>query len=192
MTEYRPQEKIYITSKTRMAAEARLRTTGIVFHVLLAWYSFLLIVVSLIGFSGTHQIYNSNLISTILSVGVFAMSLFTYGEGYSERAGEFKNCYLELQELYHSSIDIDKKMEKYADILRHYDNQSNADYDGMVVSAKLRGQKLQNAYGDIVVSNVTVMMVLLKKLGKMALTLTAFLFPLVLGLLLLHAVTPQN
>lgn len=183
MTNSNPQEKIYITYKTRMTTEARLRKTAQISHILLSWYAVCLIILSMIDISGKFQIANSNMISAAVSVATFGLSLFIYGERYNERADQFKNCYLKLKQLYESSIKIEQKMKKYSQILEQYENQSDKDYDEMVFDAWLRGQALENACGPIENSMLIFCRILAWRLFRYAVIGALFVAPLVAGIL---------
>lgn len=143
------EERIYLTYKTRMTSEARLRSNARISNILLAWYSFSLIAFSIADLSKIVSISNFSLISAAGSIAIFGTTLYIYGERYSERAENFRNCYLKLKALYESSSPIQEKMQKYAEVLEIYENQSDADYDEMMFDAHLRGQDLSNSQGSI-------------------------------------------
>lgn len=187
MPQHNPEEKIYITYKTRMTTEARLRRTSRLSNILLAWYSVVLIALSLADLTGQYQIYRFSLISSAISVGTLALSLFLYGEKYNERADQFRDCYLKLQRIYQSSDTTDDKMKNYYDVLDFYENQTSDDYDEMVFDAVIRGQKLENSRGPIEISKVTFALIALKKLLRLSLTLALFALPVILGALWVNA-----
>ena len=189
MTDRRPEEKIYLTYKTRMTTESRLRFTGLIFHVILSWYSFCLIALSTLSISGLYDAAGIGIVSVTCSVGVFGLSIYTYGERYSERADQFKSCYLELQRLYESEGTTSQKMTQYADILSRYPNQSNADYDNMLVNAKVRGQELSNADGPTSATGYMVNKILLFRFLKFALITLIIFAPILLGANWLHPVS---
>lgn len=182
MTNYRPEDKIYLTYKTRMTTEARLRRTAFLSYALLAWYSFILIVFSLLDLSGSFTIPNFSMISAIGSIATFSLSLFIYGERYSERADHFRSCYLKLQELYSTDISSKVKMRKYAEILDQYQNQSDKDYDEMVFDAWWRGQSLRNAEGCIEIARSIIWLIVLKRAGRFGWHCTLFLAPAIAGI----------
>jgi hypothetical protein len=183
MSDPKPEEKIYLTYKTRMTTEARLRKTALTFHLLLSWYSLCLIVLSVIDVSRRFEIESANIISACVSVAIFGLSLFIYGERYSERADEFKNCYLKLKSLYESSTHIEDKMIRYAGILAQYDNQSDEDYDEMLFDACMRGQELRNAHGSVRITKVVFCRVLFSRIARSASIAALFVAPIVAGLL---------
>lgn len=152
MTLLVPENKIYLTAKARMVAEAKLKRTALILHILLGWYSFCLIVLSLGNLTKTYTIPYADLLSTALSIGLFALSFFVYGERYHERADKFRSCYLKLQSLHSSNLTTPKKMAAYAAILDQYDNHTNSDYDDMLFDAWMRNQELRNAAGPVSIS----------------------------------------
>jgi hypothetical protein len=181
MTSPKPEDRIYLTYKTRMTTEARLRKTAFLSYVLLAWYSFVLIVFSLLDLSGKFEIPNFSMISAIGSIATFSLSLFIYGERYSERADQFRTCYLKLQELYSSSLSSKVKLRKYAEILDQYQNQTDKDYDEMLFDAWWRRQGLRNAEGPIAIAKSQICMVLLKRTARLGWLCLLFLIPVIAG-----------
>ncbi|MEO7329566.1 MAG: SLATT domain-containing protein [Minicystis sp.] len=177
MPNYKPEEKIYLTYKTRMTSERRLRNSAKITNLLLAWYSFSLIVFSLIDLSKILTISNFSVISAVGSIAIFGTSLYIYGEHYSERAENFRNCYLKLKALYESSLSTPEKMQRYADVLEIYENQTDEDYDEMMFDAFLRGQNLLNAEGPIRITTVKFLMVFCKRVVRYTSTSTIFLLP---------------
>lgn len=177
-----PAEKIYLTYKTRMTTEARLRRAALRYHLMLSWYSFCLIVVSIIDASGKFEVAYSGIVSVGVAVLIFGLSLFLYGERYNERADQIKACYLELKKLYESSLAIAPKMKKYAEILGKYENQSDTDYDEMVFDAWLRGQTLQNAQGPIELSRSVFAKILVWRAVKGLGLAFMFALPVIAGL----------
>lgn len=181
MTDCRTEDRIYLTYKTRMTTEARLRRTAFLSYVLLAWYSFVLIAFSLLDLSGKFVIPNFSMISAIGSIATFSLSLFIYGERYTERADHFRSCYLKLQELYSSGLSTNAKMRKYAEILDLYQNQTDRDYDEMLFDSWWRGQTLRNAEGPIAIADSKIVMISIKRAARFGWLCVLFLFPVIPG-----------
>ena len=137
----------------------------------------------MIDLSGIFQLSNSSMIFVAASVIIFGLSLFIYGERYNERADQFKDCYLKLKQLYESSMKLEQKMRKYSEILQHYENQSDRDYDEMLFDAYLRGQALRNACGSVQISKIVFCKILIWRLLKMTGIAVLFVAPLVAGIL---------
>lgn len=176
-----PENKIYLTSKTRMTAEARVRSTAATFHYLISWYSFCLIVLTIGQLSNRFDVPFGDLLAVALSIALFALSLFVYGERYHERADQFRDCYLKLQELYTSNITAEEKMSSYARVLEQYENQRSYDYDAMLFDAWIRGQKLQNASGNVSITFLSGSKVVARRIIKFVLFATLFIAPLVIA-----------
>lgn len=182
MTQPVPENKIYITAKTRMTAEAKLRSNALVMHVLVGWYSFCLIVLSLGNLTNTYTIPYSDLLSVALSVGLFALSFFVYGEKYHERADRFRSCYLKLQELFNRGASSARKMSEYAKILDQFENHRNSDYDDMLFDAWIRGQKLHNATSEIEITLSCGVQVVIRRLIRFTVLAALFTAPVIVAL----------
>jgi SMODS and SLOG-associating 2TM effector domain family 5 len=177
MTAYNPENKIYLTYKTRMSAEAKLRQTGRWLNNLMSWYSFCLIVISLSQITNTYQVYKADFIFTACSIGLFGLSLFVYGERYFEKADQFRNCYLEMQAIFESSLTTNAKMKKYAEIRNKYENQRDDDYDDMLFDAWMRNQNLENASGPVKITWQRSIIVLARRVVRYGIFVSLFLFP---------------
>ena len=192
MSDYNPKEKIYLTYKTRITSEARIRLTATLLNILVSWYSFCLIVISLIDVTENYHIAYANILIISLSVGIFGLSLFIYGEKYFERASQFRECYLKLQKLYNSDLDQGKMMSGYADILAQYENQSDNDYDYMVFDAWWRRQSLRNATGPIEMSWAVAIKVAVQRFFRYGFFVILFVSPVILGASLMEQLeTPE-
>lgn len=191
MNNYTPENKIYLTYKSRMSAEAKLRQTGRWLNNLISWYSFWLIVISLSQITDFYRVYQADFIFAACSIGLFGLSLFVYGERYFEKADQFRNCYLEMQALFESSLATRTKMKKYAEIRNKYENQRADDYDDMLFDAWMRNQKLENAIGSVKITWQRAVIVLAKRTIRYGFFVALFLFP-VIALLLSHSVDQET
>lgn len=190
MADYNPESKIYLTYKTRMSAEAKLRQTGRWLNNLISWYSFWLIIISLSQITDVYQFYKADFIFAACSIGLFGLSLFVYGERYFEKADQFRNCYLEMQAVFESPLTTNAKMKKYADIKNRYENQIDDDYDDMLFDAWTRNQDLWNAIEPVKITWKRAVIVLARRAMRYGFVLALFLFP-VAALLLGHSVDPE-
>jgi hypothetical protein len=166
MTSNSPAEKIYITYKTRMLTEARLMKDAKFYNGLIAWYSFWLIAFSMSQLFGIYRADFANLMFAIASVAIFGLSLYVGGQKYSERAEQFRSCYLQLKELYESGRSVQAKMARYAAILKLFENQTDDDFDEMVFDAVRRGQILYDSSGSLALTKHTEGKVRRKKLWR--------------------------
>ena len=175
-----------------MTTEARLRRMASLGNWLIAWYSFSLIVFSLLDLSGRYVISSFSIISAAVSIGILVVSLIVTGEKYGERADGIKSRYLKLQSLYKSNVDEVEKMSRYSDILSQYENQSDTDFDEMVFDAWLRGQTLRNAEGPVSISVLTGVRVLSKRIARIVLILSVFALPIAFGVAWVEPVKLQQ
>lgn len=182
------ESRIYITYKTRMTTEARLRYNARLWQALISYYSFCLIVYSLIELSGVYKIVQSPVVMTVLAVATFGISLYISGERYQERADQFKNCYLKLQALYVSDLPTEEKLSRYAEILSIYENQSDDDYDEMLYDSHIRGQALKNASGVIEIPSKLIYKVGIKRGFRKLSAILLFLAPVAFGYVFIHRV----
>lgn len=155
MTDRMPTEAIYLTSKTRMVSEDRLRSDGRFFNLLISWYSFFLISVSILELVGLISGQVFGIFSVVFSIAIFGISIHINGERYAEQAESFHSCYLRLKEIFNLSTDDIEKMKLYNEALEQYPNHRDIDYDVMVVTAFSKGQKLRNAEGPINLTDST-------------------------------------
>ena len=153
---------------------------------MLSWYSFCLIILSIVSVSDKYTITNAGMISAAASVAIFALSIFTYGERYSERANEVRACYLKLQRLYESNLALEDKMAKYAEILDQHENQSGEDYDEMLFDAWWRGQSLFDASGPVSISKWGCCKVVFWRMLKTIVVVGLIAAPVVIGLAWIH------
>lgn len=143
-------DNIYLTARIRMQSEIRLKRKNFIANTTNAYYSFLLICISIPGSMETFKIDLPQNIVLMLSIALLATSIFLQGERYAERAAAFKQSYLEFQTLYHDASKTDEeKMREYYTKLANCENQSDADYRSAVVSAWLNGKSLRNSNGPI-------------------------------------------
>lgn len=187
MTNYKPENKIYLTYKSRMLAEANLRQTGRWLNNLISWYSFWLIIISLSQIIDVYRVYQADFIFMTCSIALFGLSLFVQGERYFEKADQFKNCYLEMQALYESSLATNAKMKKYAEIRNKYENQRDDDYDDMLFDAWMRNQHLENATSPVKITWQRGIVVIVRRAVRYGFLIILALFP-VSALLFGHSV----
>jgi hypothetical protein len=142
------KDKIWLTSKTRMTSERRCQNISHVLNITVAWYSLLLILVSIEqlvkGMSAS-----ASALSVIFSVSVFTLSLVIPAVNFSGAAEQFRSCYLNLDRLLTEEISDSELARRYHDTLSHYPNHLEFDHDTMIVSSALRGRRLENADGDL-------------------------------------------
>lgn len=141
ITEFRDR-KVYVTKKTRMNSEVRLNRNNIHSIILVNVYTFTILCYSIISIK-----YEANdiftLMSVIVSVALFGVSLFVSLYGFREKALAFKNSYLEMSGIENklsilllrkdlSNEELTSKFSEYQDnyteILNKIDNHVEKDF----------------------------------------------------------------
>jgi len=126
----------WITSKSRMYAEKRLRLYDWMAHLLLSWLS-----LSVIAWSvARSSVENGALIdvyAAILSVFVFAFSVIVFGFKFGEGAAQHRECYLRFQKLLDAEVPEEDFIQQYHEILAGYGNHSSWDFESLVLSSTL-------------------------------------------------------
>ncbi|MES2337107.1 MAG: SLATT domain-containing protein [Pseudomonadota bacterium] len=142
--------RIWLTYKTRIISERRLKAYALVSHLALSWYAFLSIVLT---------IYQNNLAaqlgataatqaSLVISVLTFGLSLIIYGFKFEESARTFRECYLRMQSIYQSAEPDSVKLSEYSRALDHYPNHASRDYEAMLFETWKAGRTLYGTDGQ--------------------------------------------
>jgi hypothetical protein len=181
MTSNSKTEKIYLTYKTRMLSEALARSHARFYTALIPWYSFLVIALSISQGFGYYSGSGASLFIAVSSVGIFGLSLYINGHELWQRAEGYKDCYLKLTRIYESNASDDEKMNEYNSVLKIYENQTDSDYDEMLFDAYLRGQKLMNSRGTIILTYSVCAKVVFSKIFRYFIRVLLFLAPILLG-----------
>lgn len=143
---------IWLTSKSRMEAEKRLKQYDVTSHLVLIWYSLWLLCLSIFSelfepYVGAVGIDN---LSTFLSASVLVLSVTTWGFKFGSEAALHRDCYLELDELLAAKSTVEEKQKKYSDILKKYPNHSTLDRDKVLHHRIVEmGETLSNRKGEI-------------------------------------------
>lgn len=165
-----------------MNAESRLRSYALFAHLIIFWYSLLLVLLS--AFQTVLQsrwgVEIASAAGIFLSVFVFALSLLLYGFRLEEKANLHRDCYLKLQSLYSSSECVLDKNSKYLEILSQYPNHSERDYKRVIIEHWLRGDKIYNSSGPLSPSYYDVILSTLALVCYPLGLAIAFAWPLVL------------
>ena len=177
--------RIWLTYKARINAERRLKGYGILAHLAITWYSFLLIVLGILqsridAASGA----DAGPLAIILSVLVFGLSLLFYGFRFEERAGQFRECYLKLQRLWQDEGAALEKLEAYSGILDHYPNHEQRDFDKVIFEGWQRGNQIYNSTGPIQVTRSLIVRGYTLAFAKWLIIVAAFGWPLIAAAIL--------
>ncbi|PEK86906.1 SLATT domain-containing protein [Bacillus mycoides] len=135
--------KIYVTKKSRMIAEARMNDNHVFSQFLVNYYTFVVLALSIAILIIEDKNKAISLLTVIASVGLFGVSLFLSNMSYKERALKYKESYLSLGELESKlslllrknnlnstqMIDVfEKYQQEYHNILSKTDNHDEIDY----------------------------------------------------------------
>lgn len=181
MTNPDPNGNIYLTAKAGMVAESRLKNADMMSQILIAWYSVCLIGISLLDLSQTYRVRDVSVMTAILSVAVLATSIFIPGRNFGVRAARFRDCYLQLQQIYRSTETPEGKAEAYASVLRLFENHSQIDYEWVLFHSWVFGKPLADATGPVSASRQVIFKCAVRVILKSAFLLTLFIFPAIFG-----------
>jgi hypothetical protein len=134
-------DRVWITKKARMEAEARMNRNNFLSQILVNYYTF-----GVLAFSIWTLVSQNNymsLLTVVASVGLFGMSIFVSAIGYREKALQYKESYLNLSELEFELknllrnkemkdpeivAELDKLEKRYTEILSKSDNHIDSDF----------------------------------------------------------------
>lgn len=133
--------RLWITKKSRMEAEARMNRNHLYTGILVNYYTFWVLAFSIWTLVSNDK--NLSLLTVIASVGLFGISIFIGAIGYREKALQYKTSYLSLTELeFELKYLINSKKyedgelykefykleKKYTEILTKSENHNDVDY----------------------------------------------------------------
>jgi hypothetical protein len=126
--------KIWITRKARIHAETRLLFKEKVSFIIMVWYSFILVVVSL--FNLKDNVSNDMYILSA-SIGILVASVYLSSQKFTERALALRMCYIQLDELYSRAKQAEDSRDtslvasihrEYSTVLQNVENHIHFDY----------------------------------------------------------------
>lgn len=142
------KEKIWLTSKTRMNSEIRLKRYDLYANILIISYSFTLICISIANsISPNDNLEDIPLV--VLSLGVFTLSIIVYFSDFRGKAATFRECYLRLDKLNDTEKSEETLTKLYHEILHGYPNHADVDFYKLVIGNPLdKGHKINDAKGS--------------------------------------------
>ncbi|MDR6720111.1 SLATT domain-containing protein [Paenibacillus sp. 2003] len=158
--------RIWMTKKSRMEAEARMNKNNIFSQFLVNYYTFVVLAFSIISLLEKNSDIIA-LMTVIASVGLFGTTLFLTSMAYKEKAMQYKDSYLSLTELETDLKHIlreDKEdsevinnlqilERRYNEILAKTDNHSEVDY--IKVQLKISSKIDKANYWKYLIHNTT-------------------------------------
>ena len=138
-------DNIWFTSKARMEAEKRFKMYDVVSHLILVWYSILLLFLTTFSTSFEPNVLAIDIgdLTTFLSACVLVFSVIIWGFKFGEKAALHRDCYLELEALL--SRNHPNQQKKYAEIMKRFPNHSPFDFNSVLFNRiKIKGENLTN------------------------------------------------
>jgi hypothetical protein len=175
---------IWFTYKDRVYAEQRFRFYAVTGHLLITWYSFLLIILSVFEDKVNGYLHHDivDTIAIILSILLFGASLIFYGFKFEEKAASFRECYLALQKITQGQASPATKMREYHKILAHYPNHHDRDHNRFVFERWQAGKTLRDAEGDIPVTWSLILGGYFRLISKWLAVTIAIAWPLIVAI----------
>ncbi len=173
--------KIWFTCKSRMNSEVRLRRYELAWHLLLCFLSIFIVGVTIFKkyLAAGFPIDEYLLLCSIL---ILALSILVFSFKFGEKASQFRECYLKIQELLDNNDDYQKLATKYYAILNAYPNHSEADFYWLIVKQSVFSKaKLTDVNGQDLRATPTMFLVLLRNFAA---------FWLSIGLIMAVAASP--
>ncbi|MGJ3495120.1 SLATT domain-containing protein [Piscirickettsia salmonis] len=130
------KDSIWWTRKARIQSEKRLLSNDFHAQLLLLWYSFIGVSVSI--FSLVYPIGNNiNAVWVAFSVLIFCVAGFINGLSFKERAGLIKDCYIALKMLHQKHTPENEKeiSREYEKVIELCENHTDRDYYWAVCEA---------------------------------------------------------
>lgn len=144
-------KRVWATKKARMEAEARMNRNNILSQLLVNYYTFGVLAFSI--WTLVSEDSNMSLLTVVASVGLFGLSIFVSAIGYREKALQYKESYLSLNELEFElqSLLRNKQVneeeavsrlynseKKYTEILTKSENHSDTDYIKVLIKHNMK------------------------------------------------------
>ena len=131
--------KVWMTKKSRMESEARMKKNDFISQIAITYYTFLAMVVSVYGIVNNDN--NLGVLSLVISIGLFGLSLFISAIDFKGKAYGYKEAYTQLSDvendlenLLHSDNDNElydkfkQLKEQYNSIIKLTDNHDTIDF----------------------------------------------------------------
>lgn len=182
---------IWLTAKSRMHAEQRLRRYDRVSHILLSWLS-LCVIASAVVRGSIPSTATLDIFTAVVSVFVFAFSVVVFGFRFGETAVLHRECYLRLQKLHDGDCTDQTELNRqYHEVLGGYENHSDWDYESLVLARTCFGdRKIWGRNGEEI--SWTMWMLIKHSLLTLAFWIfAAMIFGLGLGTFILIAIQLQ-
>lgn len=176
------RSNIWITCKTRMQAEKRLKFYSLFSLLALNYFSFIIVVSAIFSGVLSERVPFFNEINISMSVALLASSLLFQGFKFDDVARLHRECYLRLQKLLEAPGERTEILGQYYEVLAEYPNHAPRDYDDLVIDRTLfRDKPIWDQSGPVRWTGFMVA----KKLFRMTLFYLMLLAVLSLGVYLI-------
>lgn len=130
------KNRIWITSKSRITAEKRLKHYDVVAHVSLSLLSTIIVGISVFAdnFPTSAPIAKYTI---VLSILVLVFSVIVFGFRFGQSATLHRECYLRLDKLRDKNLSAEELQQEYHEILSAYPNHSSLDYEKLILDRTL-------------------------------------------------------
>lgn len=130
------RNRIWITSKSRITAEKRLKHYDVVAHITLSISSVIVVGISIFSDSLPINIPTDKY-TIVLSVLVLVFSIIIFGFRFGQGATLHRECYLRLDRLRDRQSSAKELQQEYHEILSAYPNHSSLDYEKLILDRTL-------------------------------------------------------
>lgn len=182
-------DNVWWTRKARIQTEKRLLSNAFQSQILLFWYSFASVAVSIYHLKFATSTTKSEIAGiswVIYSVLVLCISCFINGLSFKERAGLIKECYETLNDFYQKlrqdDADVNKLSSEYNQVLGVCENHTDNDYYRALCEVYLTTN--DSRFLDRLPSKYHWFRVIKSKLGRGCILIFFYLLPILLFIVL--------
>jgi len=174
------KDKLWKTRKSRINASDRLKFNDLVSQMLLAYYSFFIITVTILGIKDDTS--NYEILTLILSILILVVSVFIFAMNYKERSLKLQNTYIKIEKLLRKLSNekdeskISKIETEYDEILECSENHNSCDY--LQILFEVRNDK-KNADVNPPFTKTSWVSFLWCKIKKIIFIFTLFMLPII-------------
>ena len=126
------RDRIWITMKSRMIAEARLKKLDWYNNTILVSVSVNVILLSVFEGKLSRFGFSPSSLSLGLSIVILVLSVLILGTKASQRASDFRSCYLELERLLAQSLSVENLALRFSKIKTKYPNHRDSDFFDLI------------------------------------------------------------
>lgn len=154
------RDSIWMTSKTRMFSEDRYKRYSFLSHLLLSYYSLVMIIISVFSDALSCNVPMYKEVTISFAIVLFGITLIVTGFQFDDVAKSHRECYLRLQKLLSEDLPDDALSKNYHEVLAGYPNHRNWDYDNFIIDRTfIRGESITKG-GEVSVKPTTQMYVM--------------------------------